>query len=151
MSLYGLGLRNGLIDDRSGGAAILNHGRLFIDKLAVYSNVTVGTSDLSGGWPGGAIASAGGQVAITASNICCNVARDSGPAALVIERGELTTMPVIKLLGGENVRRGFIDAVAFRTILENIPTTDVRDVIEFLYNSGWRSREAMALNGPGSI
>lgn len=64
---------------------------------------------------------------------------------IMCERGELTTMPVIKLLGGENVRRGFIDAVAFRTILENIPTTDVRDVIEFLYNSGWRSREAMGL------
>lgn len=64
---------------------------------------------------------------------------------IMCERGELTTMPVIKLLGDENVRRGFIDAVAFRRILENISATDALDVIEFLYNSGWRSREAMNL------
>ncbi|MDP2606100.1 MAG: site-specific integrase [Deltaproteobacteria bacterium] len=64
---------------------------------------------------------------------------------LMHEKGEISRMPVIKLLGGENVRKGFIDVPTFGRILENIPDADVRDVVAFLYNSGWRSREAMDL------
>jgi integrase len=55
----------------------------------------------------------------------------------------ISRIPEIKLLDGENVRQGFINAGDLHALLEAIPDPDVRDLVEFLYASGWRSGEAM--------
>jgi len=62
---------------------------------------------------------------------------------LMFEKRMISRVPVIKLLDGENVRQGFIAAGDLSALLEGIPDVDTRDLVEFLYASGWRSREAM--------
>jgi integrase len=42
----------------------------------------------------------------------------------------------------DNVRQGFIGIGDFNALVEKIEDNDVRDIVEFLYNSGWRSNEA---------
>jgi integrase len=65
---------------------------------------------------------------------------------LMLNAGDISAIPaVIELLHGENVRKGFIAPAEFATLAENIPDTDVRDLVEFLYNSGWRSDEGKKL------
>jgi integrase len=64
---------------------------------------------------------------------------------LMFEAGMISTVPVIKLFDGENVRKGFIGFAEFGALLDKIEDADVRDIVEFLYNSGWRSGEARAL------
>jgi len=54
-------------------------------------------------------------------------------------------MPAIKLLSGENVRQGFIEKADFDKLLTHLPSDDDRDIIGFLYHSGWRSGEAKSL------
>lgn len=63
---------------------------------------------------------------------------------LLMKDGEISSMPVITLGGGERVREGFIEAADFNKLLEHLPEQD-RDIVSFLYHSGWRSREAMKL------
>jgi integrase len=64
---------------------------------------------------------------------------------LMFEKRMISTMPVIKLFEGENVRKGFIAVAEFNAVLEKMPDVDARDLAEFLYHSAWRSGEAMAL------
>jgi len=64
---------------------------------------------------------------------------------LMLGDKEISEIPMIKLLDGEHVRQGFIDAAGFVEILKLIRSSDVRDVVEFLFNSGWRSREVTSL------
>jgi integrase len=65
---------------------------------------------------------------------------------LMFEAGMISTVPVIKLYDESgSVRKGFIAVAEFNAMLEKIKSADVRDIAEFLYNSGWRSGEAMAL------
>ena len=61
----------------------------------------------------------------------------------MFEKSKISTVPVIKLYDESgNVRQGFIDIGDFNALLENVDGEDVRDIIEFLYHSGWRSKEA---------
>jgi integrase len=64
---------------------------------------------------------------------------------LMAQAGMISTVPVIKLFEGETVRKGFIGVADLGALLEKVPDTDARDIIEFLYNSGWRSGEAKNL------
>jgi integrase len=62
---------------------------------------------------------------------------------LMFEKSMISTVPVIKLFDESgNVRQGFIDIGDFTALLEKIEGPDVRDISEFLYHSGWRSKEA---------
>jgi integrase len=65
---------------------------------------------------------------------------------LMLKGGEISAIPaVIELLQGENVRKGFVAPGDFTALLENIPDPDARDLVEFLYNAGWRSGEGKNL------
>jgi hypothetical protein len=61
---------------------------------------------------------------------------------LMFEAGMISTVPVIKLYDGTAVRKGFIGVAEFKALLEKIEDPNVQDIVEFLYNSGWRSGEA---------
>jgi integrase len=50
-------------------------------------------------------------------------------------------VPTVEKLAEDNVRQGFIRVADFNALLAEIPDLDVRDIIEFLYNSAWRSSE----------
>jgi integrase len=62
---------------------------------------------------------------------------------LMFEKRMISRVPVIKLLDGENVRQGFIAAGDLSALLGEIEDPDTRDIVEYLYASGWRSTEAM--------
>ena len=65
---------------------------------------------------------------------------------LMHKAGDISAIPaVIELLQGENVRKGFIAPAEFASLAEKIPDSDARDLVEFLYNSGWRSGEGKTL------
>lgn len=65
---------------------------------------------------------------------------------LMLKTGDISAIPaVVELLQGENVRKGFVAPAEFTTLLAEIPNTDVRDLVEFLYNAGWRSGEGSSL------
>ena len=65
---------------------------------------------------------------------------------LMLKARDISAIPaVIELLQGENVRKGFIAPGDFSALLEKIPDTDVRDLVAFLYNAGWRSGEGKSL------
>ncbi|MGN6719750.1 MAG: hypothetical protein ACTHLX_20455, partial [Candidatus Binatia bacterium] len=65
---------------------------------------------------------------------------------LMLKAGDISAIPtVVELLQGENVRKGFIAPAEFGSLAENIPNSDVRDLVEFLYHSGWRSGEGKKL------
>ena len=64
---------------------------------------------------------------------------------LFLKAGEISTIPAIQLLEGENVREGFVNAGDFDKLLTRLPSDDARDIVEFLFNSAWRSGEAMSL------
>ncbi len=57
---------------------------------------------------------------------------------------QISSMPSITLLDGENVREGFIEKADFDNLLEQLLEAD-REIVSFLYHSGWRSREGMKL------
>jgi len=63
---------------------------------------------------------------------------------LLVEAKEISEAPVIKLLEDENVREGFINKADFDNLVENLDP-QAQDIVIFLYNSGWRSKEAMTL------
>jgi integrase len=50
-------------------------------------------------------------------------------------------IPTVEKLAEDNVRQGFIRVADFNALLAEIPDPNVRDIIEFLYNSAWRSSE----------
>ena len=67
---------------------------------------------------------------------------------LLVEHQQLSRAPVIHLLEGENVREGFLGKGEFDKVIETLdPRVHpvIRDVLRFLYNSGWRSGEAKTL------
>jgi len=63
---------------------------------------------------------------------------------LLFESGQISQVPVIKLLEGENVREGFIDKADFDKLVDYLEP-QAKDIVIFLYNSGWRTKEAMTL------
>jgi integrase len=64
---------------------------------------------------------------------------------LLLKAGEISTIPAIQLLEGEHIREGFINPGDFDKLLKHLPSNDARDIVEFLFNSAWRSEEAMSL------
>jgi site-specific recombinase XerC len=64
---------------------------------------------------------------------------------LMFEKKMISEVPVIKLFEVDNARQGFIGVAEFNALLEKIRNQNVRDIVEFLYNSGWRSGEARQL------
>jgi integrase len=54
-------------------------------------------------------------------------------------------VPVVDQLSEDNVRQGFLRVTEFNALLSEIPDSNVRDIVEFLYNSGWRSSEPKAM------
>jgi len=67
---------------------------------------------------------------------------------LLVQDKALSEAPVIKLLEGENVRQGFTEVSDFYSVIDNLYRTvhpSVKDVLEFLYHSGWRSKEVTKL------
>jgi integrase len=60
----------------------------------------------------------------------------------MFQKRMISRVPVIKLLDGENVRQGFIGVAEMSALLEKVTDPDARDINEFLYASGWRSKEA---------
>ena len=54
-------------------------------------------------------------------------------------------VPHVEKLVEDNVRQGFLRVPEFNALLAEIEDPDVRDIIEFLYNSGWRSSEPKAM------
>jgi integrase len=54
-------------------------------------------------------------------------------------------IPTVEKLAEDNVRQGFIRVADFDALLAEIPDPDVRDIVQFLYNSGWRSSEPKAM------
>ena len=63
---------------------------------------------------------------------------------LLFESKQISQVPVIKLLEGENVREGFLNKADFDKLVGNLEP-QAKDIVIFLYNSGWRSKEAMTL------
>ena len=63
---------------------------------------------------------------------------------LLMKDRDISAKPVITLLFGENVREGFIEKADFDKLVENLEP-QAQDIVIFLYNSGWRSKEAMTL------
>jgi integrase len=64
---------------------------------------------------------------------------------IMVEKKMISEAPVIKLLTLDNARQGFIDGGDFGALLSEIRNDDVRDIVDFLYQSGWRSNEARQL------
>lgn len=64
---------------------------------------------------------------------------------LLFDAGEISYVPKVKLLEGENVREGFVGVADFGAVLAEIENDDTTDIIEFLYNCAWRSGEAKKL------
>ena len=65
---------------------------------------------------------------------------------LMLKAGDISAIPaVVELLQGENVRKGFLAPAEFVALSEKIPDVDVRDLVAFLYNAGWRSGEGKSL------
>jgi hypothetical protein len=54
---------------------------------------------------------------------------------LLLADGEISTVPAIRLLEGENVRSGFIQKPEFDKLLAHLSCADAQDIVEFLYNS----------------
>lgn len=63
---------------------------------------------------------------------------------LLFGAGEISYVPKVKLLEGENVREGFLNKPEFEAVAEQL-SPDVQDVVRFLYNSAWRTGEALKL------
>ncbi|HEY5542147.1 MAG TPA: tyrosine-type recombinase/integrase [Candidatus Binatia bacterium] len=59
--------------------------------------------------------------------------------------GKLSSIPLIELLKGEARRTGFIDPGEFADLLTHFDDSDVADLIEFLYSTGWRVSAGLGL------
>ena len=64
---------------------------------------------------------------------------------VMFENKLISEVPVIKMLTVDNARQGFIGVAEFGALRETIRSQDVRDIVEFLYGSAWRSNEAREL------
>jgi hypothetical protein len=64
----------------------------------------------------------------------------------LVEAGKLSRKPKFKRLEGEKVRQGFLEHRDFLRLVDNLPD-HLRDVIEFLYLSGWRKAKPSRWNG----
>jgi integrase len=63
---------------------------------------------------------------------------------LLVDGGRFSAIPRVGMLQGENVREGFLNKPEFEAVAEMLKP-DVRDLVRFLYNSAWRSGEALKL------
>ena len=63
---------------------------------------------------------------------------------LATRAGRLRSAPYIPLLEENNSRRGFIDHASFLTLREGLPA-HLKDLVTFLYLSGWRVSEMRSL------
>lgn len=63
---------------------------------------------------------------------------------LAIEKGLLSTMPIIKLPKVDNARSGFLEDGDFAVLLMELPT-QLQPIIRFLRFTGWRVMEALNL------
>jgi integrase len=66
---------------------------------------------------------------------------------LLFDAGEISYIPRVKLLEGENVREGFINRPEFDALCDDLDE-DNQDLVRFLYLSAWRSGEAKTLEWP---
>jgi len=64
---------------------------------------------------------------------------------LGIKHGKIATMPIVELLKGEARRSGFIDPADFANLLQKLDDTDVLDLVELLYLTGWRLSTGLGL------
>ena len=63
---------------------------------------------------------------------------------LLAEGGRVGAIPRVGMLKGENVREGFLNKPEFEAMVKFLKP-DVADLARFLYNSAWRSGEALKL------
>jgi integrase len=66
---------------------------------------------------------------------------------LMVQDGRLNTKPHISSLRVDNARRGFVEPGDFERLRAALPS-DIRDLVSFLYLSGWRTNEALTLRWP---
>ena len=59
--------------------------------------------------------------------------------------GKLSIIPLIELLKGEARRTGFIDPGEFAELLAHFDDSDVADLVEFFYPTGWRVSAGLGL------
>lgn len=64
---------------------------------------------------------------------------------LAVQDGMLGIVPHVPMLPETTVREGFVSHAQFRAIAAELPASELRDVAEFLYLTGWRLREALTL------
>jgi integrase len=64
---------------------------------------------------------------------------------LLVDAGEISYAPRVKLLEGENVREGFLHVADFEAAAAEIQNDDTRDAIRFCYYAAWRSGEVKKL------
>ena len=100
LTLYGLGVRNGLLNDsdESGGAAVFNAGTIVLDNTAIYDNDSENHSANAVGFSGGAINSIG-RATIIDSEVKRNRTRFEG-GGIANSGGQLT---VLRSLIADNV------------------------------------------------
>lgn len=63
---------------------------------------------------------------------------------LAVRSGALATMPYVGLLTEDNARTGFFERAEFDAVLAHMPA-DLRPPLEFMYQTGWRKSEVLAL------
>jgi integrase len=63
---------------------------------------------------------------------------------LLVDGGRFGAIPRVGVLKGENVREGFLNKPEFEAMVEHL-RPEVGDLVRFLYNSAWRSGEALKL------
>lgn len=63
---------------------------------------------------------------------------------LAIEGNLLVTMPKIKMLREDNVRRGFFERAEFEKVREALPEA-LRPIVTLAYYTGWRKEELLSL------
>lgn len=64
--------------------------------------------------------------------------------SLAVNGGKLFRKPKFQMLEERNVRQGFVEHGDFMALLIHLPS-HLRDLVEFLYLSGWRKGEATSL------
>jgi len=69
---------------------------------------------------------------------------------LLVDGGRFGAVPRVGVLKGENVQEGFLNKPEFEAMVKFLKP-DTVDLVRFLYNSAWRSGEALKLDGARSI
>jgi integrase len=65
--------------------------------------------------------------------------------ALARAARKLLSAPIIPSLDENNVRQGFFEAAEFHAVKSALADADLRDLVEYLYRTGWRKGEAATL------